>query len=67
MSSYLKRMGEGNRKGGVERERKGWRLMYLTNSWSQFLSWKGLRYSHFIDKETDAQKGLVTYSRLHRQ
>ena len=67
ISSYLKRMGEGRRKGRVDGEKKGWRLMHLTNSQNQFLSWKGLQCSPFTDNETDAQKGLVTYSRPQRQ
>lgn len=58
---YLKRMRKGHRVGGIDGEREGWRLMYLTNSVGQFLRWKEPQCSHFTDEDTDAQEALVTY------
>lgn len=49
--SYLKRMRKGHRKGGFDGGRKRWRLMYLSNSQNQYLSWKRLHCSHFVDRD----------------
>ena len=49
--SYLKRMRKGHRKGGVDGGRKRWRLMYLSSSQNQYLSWKRLHCAHFADRD----------------